>query len=254
MFDAREKNRNRQRHSGWIGRRMAMCAIMIGLLSWCRPGPVPALAADQGGFQTTTEGSYTMQAGDSRELSKTLALFQAKRTGVEAAEKFYSRRDLISLYGKNREEIISTAADRVDFKILQDKWNDSGSSVTYQVRIRVVVQPSDFIEAEIETLQQEKKESADSLRKEMEPEIAAGSQPGYDIAGAHRRIRKGKLRPAIIYLDRLQSKYPNWSEIYELKALAFELSHEASQMQAALQKACQLGSTESCEQLERLAP
>ena len=100
------------------------------------------------------------------------------------------------------------------------------------------MQPSGFIEAEIETLQQEKKESAGSLRKEMEPEIAADSLPGHDIAGAYRRIRKGKLRPAIIYLDRLQSKYPNWFEIYELKALAFELSHEAAGNSADLGIPC----------------
>jgi hypothetical protein len=233
---------------------MAIGTVVLGLLAWCRPELAPVFAADQGAFQTVAESSYTMRKGDSKELSKSLALFQAKRSAVEAAEKYFSRRERISIFGKKQEEIVNITADRVAYAAMQADWSGPGSSATYRVRIKATVQPADFIEAEIETLRQEKTESTYSLRKEMEPEISADSPPGQDIAGACRRIRKGALRPAIIYLDRLQSKYPNWSEIYELKALAYDLHHESFKMQEALQKACELGSTDSCTQLEMLAP
>ena len=56
---------------------------------------------------------------------------------------------------------------------------------------------------------------------------------------------------AVIYLDRLTAKYPNWSEIYEAKALALRLQDQPERMRNALSKACELGSTKACAELKQ---
>ncbi len=125
---------------------------------------------------------------------------------------------------------------------------------TCSVRIKLVIKPTDFIEAQIENLQLEKKVSVQSYREEMEPVISNELLPGHDIAEAYRLIRMQSLRTALIYLDRLQQKYPNWPDIYEIKALAFYLQREPIKMQAALQKACELGSKNGCSDLKMFSP
>jgi hypothetical protein len=198
----------------------AVNAFVIGLVLWWLPAVALAGATGQRMFEMEAGGSYRMRAGDTKAVCEHLALFQAKRTVVEAAETYFSRRERINFLGKKRDEVINYTADRVAFNVLQESWSDKDSPGTYRVRLKIWEQPSDFIEAEIESLHLEKEESDESLRKEMEPSISALSLPGQDIAAAYRRIRKGALRPAIIYLDRLQRKYPNWTDIYEVKALA----------------------------------
>ncbi|UCD79981.1 MAG: hypothetical protein JSW26_00685 [Desulfobacterales bacterium] len=242
----------------WIGRAArrasGFCVVAIGLILFCSPGFFSAHAGDRGVFEMEADGAYTMREGDTKALCRNLAVFQAKRTVVEAAEKYFSRRERIALFGRKRDEIVNYTADRIAFNVLQEKWLINGSSTAYQVRLKMLVEPSDFIESEIESLLLEKKEMGESLHEEMEPSISAESPPGYDIARAYRLIRIGKLRPAIIYLDRLQLKYPNWYEIYEVKALAYELHDETSNMKKALQQACELGSPSSCADLNIPAP
>jgi hypothetical protein len=243
-------NRRMERWSGIIA---SVSAIAIGLVLWSWPGFALAVEGGQRAFEMEADGSYTLRAGDTRIMCEHLAVFQAKRTVVEAAETYFSRRERINFLGKKRDEIVNYTADRVAFRVLQEKWNEHDSPATYRVRLKVWVQPSDFIEAEIESLHLEKADSDESLRKELEPSISARSLPGHDIAAAYRRIRKGALRPAIIYLDRLQRKYPNWSDIYEVKALALDLHNEPQKMKSALEKACELGSPTSCSELKTLA-
>jgi hypothetical protein len=211
-------------------------------------------AADPGMFEMEASGSYEMARGDPKPLSRELAIFLAKRTATEVAEKYFSRRNLISPLGKKRDEIINYTADSVEFRILNEKWRSCDSAGECEVRLRVFVQPSDFIKAQIESLNQEKIEADDSLRKEMEPTIAAHSPPGHDIAKAYHLIGRGELRKAIIYLDRLRLKYPNWSDVYEVTALAFDLHGKVAKKKEALQKACELGSHNGCVELEMIAP
>ena len=128
-----------------------------------------------------------------------------------------------------------------------EKWQIVAEFPTYMVSLKVVVLPSDFIEAEIESLKLEKEEAAEPYSREMEQPISKKLNPGHDIAKAGRLIRKRALRVAIIYIDHLQKKYPNWPEVYEIKALACYLHDEFAQMKDALQKACELGSLSACE-------
>jgi hypothetical protein len=73
-----------------------------------------------------------------------------------------------------------------------------------------------------------------------------------DISAAYRLLRKEKLRPAMIYLNRLEKKYPNWSAIYMAKAMGFYLLHDPSNMKKELKRACAAGNARACDDLKSL--
>jgi len=248
------KRSGRRRNKTSPGCRCAFKrAAAAALLLACVRTFAVAADAQRGAFLSEPTGSYTMQKGDGTALSESLAIFQAKRAAVEAAQLYFARRERIAPLGRRKDEIVNFTADRVAFDILEQKWTGGNTATTCEVRLIVRVRPSDLIEGEIESLRLEKVAEEESYRQEMEPSISLQSPPGHDIAAAFRHIRRGELRPAIIYLDRLQRKYPNWSDIFELKALAYDLHNEPIKMQQALRKACQLGSRSGCDHLRMLA-
>jgi hypothetical protein len=120
------------------------------------------------------------------------------------------------------------------------------------VRIRAVIHSSDYIEADILDKQMEIKEANQSLKEEMEPEISDRIEPGADISVAYRLLRKEKLRQAMIYLNRLELKYPNWSAIYMAKAMGFYLLHDPANMKKELDRACTAGNESACDDLKSL--
>ena len=230
-------------------------AAIVGLaVLFGAPIVASSASADLNSFEMEAEGSYALRGGDTKPLAQSLAVFAAKRSAVQAAARYFSQKELIELFGKKRPEIINITADNLTSTTLQENWPIMENQSTCSVRIKLVIKPSDFIEAQIENLQLEKKVSAQSYREEMEPVISNKLFPGHDIAEAYRLIRMQSLRTAVIYLDRLQQKYPNWPEIFEIKALAFYLQHEPMKMQAALQKACELGSKNGCSDLKMFPP
>ncbi len=205
-------------------------------------------------FEMEAEGSYTSRHGDTKVLAQALAVFAAKRSAVQAAARYFSQKELIELFGKKRPEIINLTADNLPYTTLLENCPMTEDQPNCSVRLKLVIRPSDFIEAQIENLQLEKRVSAQSYREEMEPVISSELLPGHDIAEAYRLIRMQSLRTAVIYLDRLQQKYPNWADIFEIKALAFYLQHEPKKMEAALQKACELGSPSGCSDMKMFTP
>jgi hypothetical protein len=211
-------------------------------------------SADLNSFDMEAEGSYTSRDGDTKVLAQALAVFAAKRSAVQSAARYFSQKELIELFGKKRPEVINMTADNLTSITLQENCPMTEDQPICSVRLKLVIRPSDFIEAQIENLQLEKKVSAQSYREEMEPVISNDLHPGHDIAEAYRLIRMQSLRTALIYLDRLQRKYPNWPDIYEIKALAFYLQREPIKMQAALQRACELGSKNGCSDLKMFLP
>jgi hypothetical protein len=211
-------------------------------------------SSDLNSFEMEAEGSYASRDGDTKVLAQALAVFGAKRSAVEAAARYFSQKELIEIFGKKRPEVINMTADNLTSMTLQENCPLTEDQPICSVRLKLVITPSDFIEAQIENLQLEKKVSAESYREEMEPVISNELHPGHDIAEVYRLMRMQSLRTALIYLDRLQRKYPNWPDIYEVKALAFYLQHEPMKMQAALQKACELGSQSGCSDLKMIAP
>ena len=112
----------------------------------------------------------------------------------------------------------------------------------------------DFIKAEIRNLELLREESAFSYSREREQPVMAAIKPGEELSRAYRYIRARQWRIAVIYLDHLQTKYPNWGAVHLAKAIAFYGLDDSIQMKKALQSACDSNSPEACQELESLAP
>jgi hypothetical protein len=225
--------------------------ILAALLVLSSMNAVVAAAEDDI-FEIEAEGSYRMEAGSSIDLAKNLALFIAKTKAVDLAGRYLSRKSLIKIYELNRDEIYSLAAREIEAEILEEKRPTVGKASTYRVLIRARVQASDFIKAEMADSKQEKKEAKESYQEEMEQHISAEIDPGRDIAKAYRLLREKKWRIAMIYLNHLEKKYPNWDSIYVAKAITHYILHEPVFMQKALNKACRLGNQTACDDLKNI--
>ena len=211
-----------------------------------------ASAAGDDIFVIEAEGSYRLEAGSSVDLAKKVALYTAKRKAVDVAGRYLARKSLIKAYELNRDEIYSLAAREIEVEVLEQKRQTVGKILTYRVRIRARVQASDFIKAEIEDTKQETIETKEPYRKEMEQPVAAAIDPGRDIAKAYRLLREKKWRIAMIYLNHLDLKYPNWDDIYMTKAITYYILHEPVFMKKALNEACRLGNQIACDDLKNL--
>jgi len=209
-------------------------------------------AAEDGVFEIETEGSYRMAAGSSVDLAKKVALFAAKRKAVELAGRYLSRNSLIKTYKLDKEEIYSLAAREIQAKIVEEKWETVGKNTTCRLRIRVRVQASDFIKAEIADNAMEEDEAKKPYREEVEQHVSSEIAPGKEIARAYLFLREKKWRIAVIYLDHLEEKYPNWDSIYMAKAIAYYIMQNPVFMEKALNKACRLGNQTACGDIKNL--
>jgi hypothetical protein len=104
----------------------------------------------------------------------------------------------------------------------------------------------------MEDTQQDKEEDKESFSEEMEQRVPAEIDPGKDISAAYRLLREKKWRIALIYLNHLERKYPNWAEIQMAKALVYYIFHEPALMKMALSKACRLGNHTACDDLKNI--
>ena len=210
------------------------------------------LRAEDDAFEVETVGSYRMGNGASIDLVKKMALFNAKRKAVASAGKYLSRKSLIEVYELDKDEIYSLAARKIIGKIIEEKHEKVNKTPVFRVRIRARVRASDFIMAEMEDIKQERKEAKEAYREEMEQHVSADIDPGKDIAKAYRLMREKKWRIAIIYLNHLEKKYPNWDSIYMAKAITHYILHEPVFMKKALEKACRLDNQIACDDLKHL--
>lgn len=211
-----------------------------------------ASAAEDDLIELEAEGSYPMAAGASIDLPKKVAFFKAKRNAVDLAGRYLSHKSLIGVYEVTKDEIYSLAAREIRAEILKEKQETVGQTLTYRVRIRAWVEPSDFVKAEIEDTRQQRIEADTSFREEMEQPISAELDPGKDIAKAYRLLREKKWRIALIYLNHLERKYRDWDSIYMAKAITYYVLHEPVLMKRALNKACRLGNQIACDDLKNL--
>ncbi len=226
--------------------------IMAALLVLLSTNGIASAGEANDIFKIETEGSYRMEAGSSVDLAKKVALFTAKRKAVDLAGRYLSRKNLIETYELNKDEIYSLAARELQAEILEEKRETAGKTSTYRLRIRSRIQASDFVKAEIEDNKQEKKEAKESYQEEMEQHISAEIDPGRDIARAYRLLREKKWRIAMIYLNHLATKYPNWDSIYMAKAITHYILHEPVFMKNALSEACRLGNNTACDDLKNI--
>ncbi len=197
-----------------------------------------------------TGASYTLGPGDSKPSARALAVFRARRKAARQAADQFARRGLIQFVDRDKNELVHLVTDSLNSDLLQDQCLTKGDRVTCTVRARTVVRLSDFIDAELASLRLGASEDEAGYRDEMEPQVPVPLRPGQAIAKVYRLIDKQELRMAIIYLDRLALQYPNWHEIYDLKAMALGFQNRPARMLEALRKACELGSPTACAELK----
>lgn len=221
----------------------AVGLFLIAFASW-------AVAADDAvSVGVEAQASYTLGPGDSKPLARTLASFRAKRKAAgQAADRFAEQR-MIQFVDRDKNELVCLVAEGVAAELLEDRCFSDGAAVTCAVNLHALVRLSDFIDAQLTSLQLGAQEGVD-YRAEMEPEVVTPFRPGQSLAKAYRLIHNQKWRMAIIYLDRITRQYPNWWEPYEVKAVALKHENQISAMQQALQRACALGSTTACADLK----
>jgi hypothetical protein len=203
-------------------------------------------------IEVDIEGRYLMAAGVSVELAKEMAFYIAKKKAVDSAGRYLSYKSLIESYELNRDQIYSLATDEIEAKILEQKRLTDGNTTKYMVRIRAWVQASDFVKASLKNTKEKKKEAKASFQEEMEQPVSVEIDPGKDISHAYRLLRERKWRMAMIYLNHLNKKYPNWAEIHMAKALVYYINHEPSSMKRALSAACRLGNKTACDDLTNI--
>ena len=223
-------------------------AALLGLFSI--HGGVSAAVNDF--FVIEAEGSYQIEADASVDVAKKMALFIAKRKAVNLAGRYLSHKSLIKVYENNRDEIYCLAAREIEAEILEERRQAVEEGFRFHVRIRTRIKASDFVKAEMEDTKQEKKEAKESFHDEMEQPISAEIDPGRDIAKAYRLLREKKWRIAMIYLNHLREKYPNWDSIYMAKAVTHYILHEPVFMKKALTQACGLDNQTACDDLKSL--
>jgi len=203
-------------------------------------------------IEVEARGSYLMGDGNSKQLARQLAIFEAKRAALETAGKYLTHKSLIPVYDMKKEEIYSLAARETQGEIIEERWEPIGKTIKCLIRIKAKVQISDFIKAGIQNQKLEKEDERESLLEEMDPVLSKEIDPGKDIAKAYRLLRKREWRMAVIYLDHLEKKYPNWGNIYMAKAIAFYPLHAPLEMKKALEMACRLGKNGACDDLKNL--
>ena len=211
-----------------------------------------ARADDPVSFSVDTKGSYTLGPGDSESLARRLAWFRAKRLAAGQAAERFERRRLIQFMDRDKNELVALVADSLNATERKDRCRPDGrsGSTTCIVRARVVVRLSDFIDAQLVSLELSRIEDRENYHDELEPQIQDPFEPGQALAKAYRLIDKHEPRMAVIFLDSLTRRFPNWWEAYEIKAMALRLQNQVAAMKQAYLRACELGRLTACSKLD----
>lgn len=221
--------------------------VIIGMILLMGACAALRVSADDAVTLTiASEGSYSLDAENSKQYAREMAKFYAVREATEKAADQFENRGLIQFVDRDKNELINLVADSLRTALLEDRCIENGDVVTCRVQARTVVTLSDFIQAQLASLRLSAQEKRENYRHEMEPQVPSHLKPGLALAKAYRLIGKHELRMAIIYLDRLADVYPSWWEIYHLKAIAFRNNNQTDHMIEALRKACKLGSPTAC--------
>ncbi len=211
-----------------------------------------AAAAQDNVIEVEAESSYQIADGYPAELAKRMAFYTAKRKAVDLAGRYLSRKSLIEVYELDKDEIYSLVAREITAEILEEKRQTVKKSSIYKVRIKARVRASDFVKAELEDRKLLEGETHESYHEEMEQVVSTQIDPGKDISKAYRLLRERKWRIALIYINHLERKYPNWAALYMAKALVYYVFHKPVAMKKALNTACRLGDNTACDDLKNI--
>jgi len=199
---------------------------------------------------TVVDYSYRIGANDTQEKINELALFGAKYKAVILSAKYLVHKGLLADYGKKQKEIYCLATNEISAEIVENKIIKSTNS--YYVKVQTKAKIVDFIKAVIKNLELEKEEINFSWQEELGQYVFKEIDPAVELSRAFRYLRKGYSRIVVIYLDHLGSKYPNWAEMYHVKAMGLYSENKIKAMMDALKTSCSLGNQEACEDIEGL--
>ena len=213
--------------------------LLIGVLAVSTAGADDAVT-----LSVDTEASYTPSAVGTILSNRDLALFRSRRQAADKAADQFVRRRLIQFADRDKEELVLLVADQLVGKVRENCCRPDEEQVTCMVRLHAVVRLSDFIDAQLASLQLTEDEAHADYREEMEPGAATPLKPGHLLARAYRLIDREEPRIAIIYLDNLIRRYPMWRELYEVKSMALRMQNNPVEVTAALRKAYGRGKEE----------
>lgn len=198
-------------------------------------------------FEIVSESTYRIASDEAPEIYESLCFFNAKYKAVTTAAKYLNHIGMVKDYGESRKEIYCLVAENLTPSIIEKK--ESKDTNEYYIKIKAKLDLSDFTKAEIRNNEIEEQEEHFSWQEEMEQTVYKAIRPGEEISRAYRYLRKKEWRMAIIYLNHLQKKYPNWHEIYFAKAIGYYAENKPKAMVNALNSACFLGNKEACADL-----
>ncbi len=201
-------------------------------------------------MQRTTEFSYHAGPEDSKETAFALAVYGAKHQAVLLSAGDLASRGLLNEFGDRKVAVFCLLAEELQFSIIDKSISEKSNS--YTAKIRSTISLSDFVKAEIRNDALEKKDLHLSLKDELDPVVSSTIEPARELSKAYRYLGTQHWRMALIYLDRLEKKYPYWGELFLAKASGFQGMHEIDKVKEALSSACILRNHEACVQLEAL--
>lgn len=198
-------------------------------------------------FEILSESTYLIAPDDSPKIYESLCFFNAKYKAVVISAKYLNHIGMLKNYEKRKREIYCLVADNLKTTIIKKSLKGTNE---YYMKIKINLDIADFTKAEIKNIELEKQEKKFTWQEEMEQYVHKRIVPGEEISRAYRYLRKNEWRIAIIYLDHLQKKYPNWHEIYFAKAIGYYAENKPKAMINALHTSCSLGNSEACEDLK----
>jgi hypothetical protein len=232
-----------------LTKKIGACLLSVAILAFPKFGCAEEWK-NENAIVIVTDYSYKIGHGDSREKLKALALFGAKYKAVILSAKYLTHKGLLPDYGKKEKEICCLAADEISADIVEHKKIKRPN--LYTVKIEAKIKTVDFLKAEIKNLELEKEEMNFSYQEELGQHIYKAIDPSEELSRAYRYLRKGYWRITVIYLNHLGKKYPNWAELYHVKAIGLYAENKTKAMMEALKTSCSLGSREACEDIEGL--
>ncbi len=232
-----------------------MTLLRIFFLSMILMYPIPGMSVVETDSSIqkmtyTTEFSYYAGPGDSRETALALALYGGKQKAVLLSAKHLASQGLLNNFGDKLMAVFCLVADDLHSSLVYEYFSEKTDC--YTIKITSEISLIDFVKVEIENAELEKNEMQFSLKEEMDPFVTATINPAQELSRVYRYLGKQEWRMAIIYLDRLENKYPYWGEIFWAKALGFQGMHETEWEEKALASACKYGNHEACAKLETL--
>ncbi len=229
--------------TAWISLSLVSAFLLSAV---CGAVEVPKEAS----IAVTADCTYKLGTGDTRKKAKALALFGARLKAVNLAAKYLTHKGVLEHYEKKQSEIYCLTTDTIETSIVSEEFDPQLKS--YSVKITSRITTLDFIKAQIENLALIKEEAHFTYGREMEQPVSGKIDPGKELSRAYRYIREGHWRIAIIYLDHLQKKYPNWGEVFMARAIAFYAMEDSVGMIRALRRACGLENQDACDELSGL--